>query len=143
MDWAEQNEIVDQVLIRLNELSDSDKKKRAIMNRKVMTDACKEQSKRVRKLFNSDSDIDVPHVWHAIWEINKLVPWIISVRYSSHKNEDAFYKAHPNTTEVRNHCCSVANQMLVEDKKLAEQIARELTDILFKYMKPEAWDENC
>ena len=149
MDWAEKDEIVDQVLIRMSELSDNDRKTRAIMNRKVMRDASREQSKRIRELSNglrqrygNRGDVEYPHLWHAIYEINKLVPWIIGVRYSSDINEDAFYKAHPNA-ERRTHCISVVNQMLIEDKKLAEQIARELVDILFKYIEPDAWDENC
>lgn len=150
MDYAERDEIVDQVLIRMCELSDGDKKARAIMNRKVLLDASKEQSERMRKLFNDHpyangrNYVDYPHVWRAIHEINKLVPWIIGVRYSNQENEDAFYEAHPPVTnaDIRTHMYSVPNPLLMADKKLAEQISRELTDILFKYMEPGAWDEN-
>lgn len=150
MDYAERDEIVDQVLMRMNELTDNDKKTKAINNRKVMLNASKEQSERMKKLFldhpykNGRNYVDYPHAWRAIWEINKLVPWIIGVRYSNPENEDAFYKAHPVITnsDIRTHTTSVASPLLMADKKLAEQISRELTDILFKYMEPESWDES-
>ena len=149
MDFAERDEIVDQVLIRMNELSDEDKKSRAIRNRKVLSGASKEQSKRMVELFRKPyaggrNYIDCPHAWRAIYEINKLVPWIIGVRYSNPVNEGAYYNAYPpeKTGEVRTHLISVPNQMLTGDRKLAEQISRELTDILFKYMEPDSWDEK-
>lgn len=150
MDYAERDEIVDLVLVRINEMSDNDKKARAIQNRKVMMGASKEQAERMKKLQSENpyrggrNYVDWPHTWRAIWEINKLVPWIIGVRYSNYENEEAFYKAHPpiKNSDIRTHLYSVPNQMLDADAKLAEQISRELTDILFKYIKPESWNEE-
>ena len=148
MDFAERDEIVDAVLSRINELSDKDKKNSAIQNRKIMLDASKEQSRRMKQLSKDHpyqnggvGYIDYPHAWRAIYEINKLVPWIIGVRYSNRKNEMEFYKFHPDA-DGRTHKYTVPNQMLYEDKKLAEQISRELTDVLFKYMDLESWDES-
>lgn len=148
MDLAELNEITDRVIARISEMSENDKKAKAIANREILKDASKEQSKRVRQLstdhpFNGyENYVDYPHLWRAIWEINKLVPWIIGVRYSNRSNEFAFYEAHPDNEIVRTHLVTVPNQMLPGDKKLAEQISRELTDILFKYIDQEGWNEE-
>lgn len=146
MDLAEIDEIADQVLLRLSEMSEADKKARAIVNRDILIGASKEQSNRMHQFYNDHYNaggyVDYPHMWRAIYEINKLVPWIIGVRYSNRENESNFYKAHPENKIVRNHLSTVPNQMLPGDKKLAEQISRELTDILFKYIDPKGWSEN-
>lgn len=147
MDLAEIDEITDHVLLRLSEMSEADKKARAIVNRDILRDAAKDQSKRMRQFMNDHCDgrgdyVDYPHMWRAIYEINKLVPWIIGVRYSNWENESNFYEAHPENKIVRNHLSTVPNQMLPGDKKLAEQISRELTDILFKYIDPKGWSED-
>ena len=147
MDELEKEALVDEVLTRINEMTDQDKKQKSIENRKAMMGLCDYINEKVKEYgknhpYDAKGDhVDLPHLWKAIYHIKTLVPWYVSVRYSNEENWDAFYEANPGA-ERRTCLVSVPNQLLKEDSELACAIGKELIDILFKYLEPDSWDEE-
>ena len=147
MNDLEKEIVIEEVLTRINEMTEADKKQRNIENRKIMMDVSKYFSAKLKE-FNSNHPYDGkgekvsgPHIWNAYREIRKLIPWIVGVRYSNMDNWNEFYRLNPGA-ETRETKDTVANQMIEEDKELATKIGCEMIDILFKYLEPNGWNEK-
>ena len=81
-----------------------------------------------------------PYIWHAYYEIRKLIPWFITVRYGNIDNWNEFYRNNPNAKQREMHD-TIPNQMLEEDRDLATAIGCELINMLFRYLEPSGWNE--
>lgn len=148
MNELEKENLVNEVLTRINEMSEEDKKQKNIENRKVLSKLTeyfvgkfKEYDSRHPYDAVHGEKVNGPHLWCAYRQIRAIVPWFVSVRYSNSENWDEFYKENPGAKRRETHT-SVVNQMLEEDSELALSIGKQMVDILFAYLEPDSWNEK-
>ena len=93
----EKNELVDEVLDRINGMSEEEAKLRTANNIRILNDLSSYYTEKYQEYAKNhpydgrEPHIDSVHTYQAYLRIRQLIPWLVGVRYGNIDCWNAFY----------------------------------------------------